>query len=120
METEAPLDVTRALAELLERDLGASAAGGGCPGGYSAFLSGPVRHFRSLYIDRGWGCGWRNIQMITSYALDVEEAAAGTSRDDSAVRDIPSGGSLSSRLFGGMGFVPDIGEIYPVAQQIWT
>ena len=111
MKTEAPFDVTRALAELLERHLGASAVGGGCPGGYSAFLSGPVRHFRSQYSDQGWGCGWRNIQMMTSYALDLEEAAVGTSRDDSAAKDIPAGESLSSRLFGGMRFVPDIGEI---------
>lgn len=33
-------------------------------------LSGHVDHFQSLpSVDVGWGCGWRNIQMLSSHLL---------------------------------------------------
>lgn len=56
----------------------------------TVLLSGYVDHFQSLPSeDVGWGCGWRNIQMLSSHLLfrrqDAREA-----------------------LFGGSGFVPDI------------
>jgi hypothetical protein len=60
-----------------------------------AALSGYIEHFESrLEEDLGWGCGWRNIQMLSSYML----------AQSSEVRDV---------LFGGAGFVPDI----PAMQQ---
>ncbi|GKA81197.1 peptidase C78, ubiquitin fold modifier-specific peptidase 1/ 2 [Tanacetum coccineum] len=35
------------------------------PGGGTSILSGHVDHFRSIdFQDVGWGCGWRNIQML--------------------------------------------------------
>ncbi|OMO97735.1 Peptidase C78, ubiquitin modifier-specific peptidase 1/ 2 [Corchorus olitorius] len=53
-------------------------------------LSGYVDHFQSLRSeDVGWGCGWRNIQMLSSHLLAHRQEA----------REV---------LFGGAGFVPDI------------
>ncbi|KAJ6359531.1 hypothetical protein OIU76_001127 [Salix suchowensis] len=53
-------------------------------------LSGYVDHFQSLASeDIGWGCGWRNIQMLSSHLLSHRHDA----------REL---------LFGGSGFVPDI------------
>lgn len=56
----------------------------------AVFLSGYIDHFQSLPSeDVGWGCGWRNIQMLSSHLLSLREDA----------RQI---------LFGGSDFVPDI------------
>ncbi len=34
------------------------------------FLCGPIDHFNVLQgADRGWGCGYRNIQMLASYIM---------------------------------------------------
>jgi hypothetical protein len=53
-------------------------------------LSGYIEHFESrLAEDLGWGCGWRNIQMLSSYII----------AQDADCKDA---------LFGGAGFVPDI------------
>ncbi|GLT41577.1 hypothetical protein SLA2020_156300 [Shorea laevis] len=53
-------------------------------------LSGYIDHFQSTASeDRGWGCGWRNIQMMSSHLLAHRPEA----------REV---------LFGGSGFVPDI------------
>ncbi|XP_065877666.1 uncharacterized protein [Euphorbia lathyris] len=54
------------------------------------FLCGYVDHFQSLISeDVGWGCGWRNIQMLSSYLLSQRSDA-------------------KQVLFGGSSFVPDI------------
>jgi hypothetical protein len=50
-------------------------------------------HSGSGQADSGWGCGFRNIQMQISHQL---------MRGDAAVRQA---------LFGGCGYVPDIGEL---------
>ena len=56
----------------------------------TVLLSGYVDHFQSLASeDAGWGCGWRNIQMLSSHLLSHRHDA-------------------SELLFGGSGFVPDI------------
>ncbi|KAI4383178.1 hypothetical protein MLD38_009048 [Melastoma candidum] len=53
-------------------------------------LSGYIDHYESVKSkDLGWGCGWRNIQMLASHVL--------TERQET--RDL---------LFGGSGVVPDI------------
>ncbi|RZR86154.1 hypothetical protein BHM03_00013303 [Ensete ventricosum] len=53
-------------------------------------VSGCVDHYQSNESeDIGWGCGWRNIQMLSSHLL--------VQRPDA--RDV---------MFGGSGFVPDI------------
>ncbi|CAK7324318.1 unnamed protein product [Dovyalis caffra] len=56
----------------------------------TVLLSGYVDHFQTLHSeDVGWGCGWRNIQMLSSHLLSHRQDA----------REV---------LFGGSGFVPDI------------
>ncbi|XP_021639872.2 uncharacterized protein LOC110635007 isoform X2 [Hevea brasiliensis] len=56
----------------------------------TVFLAGYVDHFQSMFSeDVGWGCGWRNIQMLSSHLLSLREDAR-------------------QLLFGGFGFVPDI------------
>ncbi|XP_059140870.1 uncharacterized protein LOC131928767 isoform X2 [Physella acuta] len=35
-------------------------------GGQNVFLCSPTDHYSSSYGDRGWGCGYRNFQMILS------------------------------------------------------
>lgn len=55
-----------------------------------SILSGYVDHFQSnLSEDVGWGCGWRNIQMLSSHLLAQRPGAR-------------------EAMFGGSGFVPDI------------
>ncbi|KAK6947173.1 Peptidase C78, ubiquitin fold modifier-specific peptidase 1/ 2 [Dillenia turbinata] len=55
-----------------------------------SILTGHVEHFQSLMSeDVGWGCGWRNIQMLSSHLLALRRDA----------REV---------LFGGSGFVPEI------------
>ena len=64
-------------------------------------LSGYIEHFESrLEEDLGWGCGWRNIQMLSSYMLAQNQE----------VRDV---------LFGGAGFVPDIAGMQRWLEIAW-
>ncbi|EIE18806.1 DUF1671-domain-containing protein, partial [Coccomyxa subellipsoidea C-169] len=51
--------------------------------------TGPVHHFHAGQNDAGWGCGWNNIQMLSSHLLQCNE-------------------DLGTELFGGCGFTPDI------------
>ena len=43
-----------------------------------ARFAGPVNHFPSQTADRGWGCGWRNMQMIASYLLQRDQVCKAT------------------------------------------
>lgn len=52
-------------------------------------LTGSVQHMSRQYADSGWGCGYRNIQMMVSHLLKRST-------------------ELRSTLFGGCGFIPDI------------
>ncbi|EFJ45715.1 hypothetical protein VOLCADRAFT_63303 [Volvox carteri f. nagariensis] len=79
---------------------GRSGAGGG-GGSYQALLCCPVQHFSATGSDRGWGCGWRNIQMISS-ALML--------RDD----------RLRRAMYGGAGFVPDIASLQAWLESAWA
>ncbi|XVF51133.1 hypothetical protein PTKIN_Ptkin04bG0160100 [Pterospermum kingtungense] len=64
-------------------------------------LSGYVDHFQSLLsLDVGWGCGWRNIQMLSSHLLAHRQEA----------RQV---------LFGGSGFVPDIAFLQRWLEIAW-
>ncbi|KAK8970514.1 hypothetical protein KSP40_PGU020063 [Platanthera guangdongensis] len=57
---------------------------------FKSVISGYIDHYQSMKLeDYGWGCGWRNIQMLSSHLLMQRKEA----------RDV---------LFGGSGFVPDI------------
>ena len=64
-------------------------------------LTGYVDHFQSLpSVDVGWGCGWRNIQMLSSHLLAHRQEA----------RQV---------LFGGSGFVPDIAFLQRWLEIAW-
>ncbi|GMH09092.1 hypothetical protein Nepgr_010932 [Nepenthes gracilis] len=65
-------------------------------------ISGYVDHFQSIKTeDDGWGCGWRNIQMAASHLLMKRPEA----------RNV---------LFGGCGFVPDIGSLQRWLEVAWA
>lgn len=67
----------------------------------TSILSGYVDHFQSTASqDKGWGCGWRNIQMLSSHLLKHRQEA----------RDV---------LFGGCGFVPDIASLQKWLEISW-
>ncbi|PKA45866.1 hypothetical protein AXF42_Ash016892 [Apostasia shenzhenica] len=66
-----------------------------------SIISGHVDHYESIESeDYGWGCGWRNIQMLSSYLLTQRKEA----------RDV---------LFGGSGFVPDIPSLQRWLEIAW-
>lgn len=63
------------------------------PGHQAIICGGYLEHFGALSKDRGWGCGYRNIQMLTSHLL----------------RRSPQ---LGARLFGGFGQVRYAGAAF--------
>lgn len=66
-----------------------------------SLLSGYVDHFQStMSEDMGWGCGWRNIQMVSSHLIFERPEAR-------------------EALFGGSGFVPDIGSLQRWLELAW-
>ncbi|AES98449.1 zinc finger with UFM1-specific peptidase domain protein [Medicago truncatula] len=66
-----------------------------------SILSGYVDHFQSnKFEDVGWGCGWRNIQMLSSHLLAQKRET----------KDV---------LFGGSGFVPDIPSLQRWLEIAW-
>lgn len=66
-----------------------------------SILSGYVDHFQSTRAeDMGWGCGWRNIQMVSSHLIMERPEAR-------------------EALFGGSGFVPDIGSLQRWLEVAW-
>ncbi|XP_062158563.1 uncharacterized protein LOC133866018 isoform X3 [Alnus glutinosa] len=70
-------------------------------GNSTSILSGYVDHFQSTECeDIGWGCGWRNIQMLASHLLMQRQEA----------REV---------LFGGSGFVPDIASLQRWLEIAW-
>ncbi|CAL0319594.1 unnamed protein product [Lupinus luteus] len=71
------------------------------PENSKAILSGYVDHFQSVeFEDAGWGCGWRNIQMLCSHLLVQRPEAR-------------------EALFGGSGFVPDIPSLQRWLEIAW-
>ncbi|KAJ0045352.1 hypothetical protein Pint_05426 [Pistacia integerrima] len=67
----------------------------------TTYLSSYVDHFQSVVSeDVGWGCGWRNIQMLSSFVISERQDA----------KDV---------LFGGSGFVPDIPSLQRWLEIAW-
>ncbi|KAJ8427923.1 hypothetical protein Cgig2_023299 [Carnegiea gigantea] len=67
----------------------------------TSILSGYVDHFQSTRSeDMGWGCGWRNIQMVSSHLISERPEAR-------------------EALFGGSRFVPDIGSLQRWLEVAW-
>lgn len=70
-------------------------------GNVTSILSGYVDHFQSKESeDVGWGCGWRNIQMLSSHLIAQRQEA----------REV---------LYGGAGFVPDIASLQGWLELAW-
>lgn len=64
-------------------------------------ISGYIDHYESIHaVDSGWGCGWRNIQMLSSHLIMKRKEA----------KDV---------LFGGSGFVPDIPSLQKWLEIAW-
>ncbi|KAK3042018.1 hypothetical protein RJ639_001720 [Escallonia herrerae] len=67
----------------------------------TSILSGYVDHFQSIPSeDVGWGCGWRNIQMLSSHLLKERQEA-------------------TEVLFGGSRFIPDISSLQRWLEIAW-
>ncbi|KAJ0968608.1 hypothetical protein J5N97_025525 [Dioscorea zingiberensis] len=67
-----------------------------------SIITGHVDHYQCLKAeDLGWGCGWRNIQMLSSHLLMQSQEA----------RDV---------MFGGCGFVPDIPSLQRWLEIAWN
>ncbi|KAJ6851191.1 uncharacterized protein M6B38_260970 [Iris pallida] len=64
-------------------------------------ITGHIDHYQSTVSeDSGWGCGWRNIQMMSSHLLMQRQESRDT-------------------LFGGAGFVPDISSLQRWLEIAW-
>ena len=59
-----------------------------------------VKHFSSGHGDRGWGCGYRNIQMLASSLLELPH--------------------FKERLFGGIGHIPTIPVLQQCLEAAWA
>ncbi|MCL7049305.1 hypothetical protein MKW94_020510 [Papaver nudicaule] len=67
----------------------------------TCIISSYIDHFQSVESeDRGWGCGWRNIQMLSSHLLMQRQEA-------------------KEVTFGGSGFVPDIASLQRWLEIAW-
>ncbi|GBG79693.1 hypothetical protein CBR_g29958 [Chara braunii] len=68
---------------------------------FQVALAGHVDHYESKKKDDlGWGCGWRNIQMLCSHLIRMREDAKRV-------------------LFGGVGFVPSIKDLQQWLERAW-
>jgi len=95
---------------LLLRALGAQASGArGVAASFRVALCGaPLHHFATRPdVDDGFGCGWRNLQMLCGHLL--------LSSADGAER------ALRTRaLFAGAGFVPDLPSLQAWLETAWA
>ncbi|XP_010421307.1 PREDICTED: zinc finger with UFM1-specific peptidase domain protein-like [Camelina sativa] len=67
----------------------------------TSLLLGFVDHFQSSKEDKGWGCGWKNIQMQCSHLISHREEAKRV-------------------LFGGSNFVPDVPSLQRWLELAWN
>lgn len=93
------IDECRPLIPLLAKTLSEQKA---CGKGYEAYLCGPVCLLAGESHDRGWGCGYRNIQMLASHLLMKEGAF-----------------EIKKVLFGGCNFIPDVQSLQAWLELAW-
>ncbi|KAI8467703.1 MAG: peptidase family C78-domain-containing protein [Monoraphidium minutum] len=67
----------------------------------SAYLCGYAAHLSRAPMDSGWGCGYRNLQMLSSFLL--------ARRPD-----------VAAVLFGGCGWLPDIPSLQAWLEAAWA
>eukprot|EP00210_Caulerpa_lentillifera_P009594 g9151.t1 len=65
------------------------------------YLAGPTQHFCAQSEDRGFGCGYRNLQMLVSHLLTRSEIHRGV-------------------LFGGVEYVPDVASLQAWLECCWN
>jgi hypothetical protein len=68
---------------------------------FAAALAGSGDHYQSEGADAGWGCGYRNIQMLVAHLLGRSE-------------------EMREALFDGCGFVPDIPSLQALVEASWA
>jgi len=69
-------------------------------GGYQMYICTGVEHYASGYGDGGWGCGYRNMQMLCTYLLQFK--------------------TFKNQLFEGCGFVPSIPGLQVWLEKAWA
>lgn len=68
----------------------------------AALCGAPLTHFSTLDdLDQGWGCGWRNTQMLSAHLLGLAD-------------------DRSRALFAGCGYVPDIASLQAWLEAAWS
>ena len=75
---------------------------------YLTYVCSDVVMYRSVHgVDSGWGCGYRNTQMLISHLL---------------ARSAPASGAhpYRSKLFSGSNFVPSISSLQDTAEEAWA
>ncbi|KAG0572395.1 hypothetical protein KC19_VG091400 [Ceratodon purpureus] len=95
---ESPMIVVEeGIMTLLQKCLASSSKGGSF-----VVVEGNLEHYESKKeVDVGWGCGWRNLEMLASYLIS----------EDPEVREV---------LFGGAGYVPDIPALQQWLEIAWA
>ncbi|CAN8277287.1 unnamed protein product [Cochlearia groenlandica] len=75
----------------------------------TSLLSSFVDHYQSTKEDKGWGCGWRNIQMQCSHLFSNNNN-----------NNIGDGDEVKKRLFDGSTFVPDVPSLQRWLEIAWS
>eukprot|EP01126_Amoeba_proteus_P008776 TRINITY_DN13319_c0_g1_i2.p1 TRINITY_DN13319_c0_g1~~TRINITY_DN13319_c0_g1_i2.p1 ORF type:complete len:646 (+),score=100.89 TRINITY_DN13319_c0_g1_i2:861-2798(+) len=65
-----------------------------------SIVSKQVDHYSTSYGDAGWGCGYRNFQMVCSYLMQIP--------------------AFKKCLFGGCGFIPGVPKIQEWLEKCWA
>jgi len=71
-------------------------------------LAARTDHYAAAWGDKGWGCGFRNLQMLLSCLLH-----------STLYRDTVAGAALCNRNLGGGGGVPSIPRLQAVVEAAW-
>ncbi|XP_023330509.1 zinc finger with UFM1-specific peptidase domain protein [Eurytemora carolleeae] len=82
-------------------------------------VSGRMDHYSSTYGDKGWGCGFRNLQMLLSHLLNSTEYRGVLLENLSGNRNLVSQNiSLNRNLVDRVG-MPSIPRLQEILEQAW-